>query len=107
MYTTIIPHNCSPRLDRIRKASGLFYDELQGLLLFCLTDDYPRELILERTGTRYYLNGVRAAHQLYKNLRGVNRTRIFTKEERGHVAEWSNELKRMVVTPDVYTPREQ
>lgn len=105
MFTTSVPHN-SAASAKIGKTYGLSEDEKHAVLLFCLTDDYPRELILERTGTRYYLKGVRAAHQLYKNLRGIHRTTLFSKDERGHVAEWSNELRRYTNTPDIYTPRE-
>lgn len=54
---------------KIRK-TGLFKAEEEVLLLFCLSDDYPREVTLPRTGTRYVLRGESEAHLLWRRLKG-------------------------------------
>ena len=49
--------------------SGFTPQEERELVLFCLTDDYPRQHVVERTGTTYYLRGPHAARRLLKGLR--------------------------------------
>ena len=56
---------------KIRK-SGFYKDEEEELLRFCLSDDYPRSITIERTGTTYKLSHPSAARMLWRKIRGIN-----------------------------------
>lgn len=58
------------REPKIRK-SGFYQDEEIELLHFCLSDDYPRSITVERTGTRYTVGHPAAARHLWRRLRGI------------------------------------
>lgn len=53
--------------EKLRR-TGLTADEERQLRIFALSDGYPRTHIVERTGTRYVINGQRAADALLKAL---------------------------------------
>lgn len=53
--------------ETLRK-SGLTPEEERQLVGFCLSDDYPREHTVERTGTRYKLTTPMSARLLLKAL---------------------------------------
>lgn len=58
------------RALKIRK-SGFFKDEEDDLLRFCLNDDYPRSITIERTGTTYTVGHPKAARFLWRNIKGL------------------------------------
>jgi hypothetical protein len=56
--------------------SGLTPEEERQLIMFCLSDDYPRTHTVERTGTKFTLACVEGAQGLLKRLRfGTKSTR--------------------------------
>lgn len=58
------------------RRSGFTPEEERELILFCLSDDYPRTHMVKRTGTRYSLENGHGARTLLKNLRyGTKSTR--------------------------------
>lgn len=65
---------------KIRK-SGFYKDEEDEVLRFCLSDDYPRSLTIERTGTTFTLKMPSAARYLWRRIRGIARP---THEEQYH-----------------------
>lgn len=61
--------------ERLRH-SGFTPEEERELIMFCLSDDYPRSHTIERTGTSYRLESERGAAGLLKRLRfGTKDTR--------------------------------
>ncbi len=65
--------------------SGFTPEEERGLVGFCLSDDYPREYVVERTGTRYRLLSEQGARRLLTALRYGNkelRTAVTTNQMR-------------------------
>jgi hypothetical protein len=61
--------------EQLRK-SGFTPEEERELIMFCLSDNYPRAHTINRTGTRYRLKNVDGARTLLKALRfGTKDTR--------------------------------
>lgn len=60
-------------IERLRN-SGLTPEEERGVVMFCLSDNYPRSHIVERTGTKYQLENPEGARTLLKALRYGNAT---------------------------------
>lgn len=61
-------------MNKIRR-SGFYKDEEDELLRFCLSDDYPRSITIERTGTNYKVDHPRGARYLWRRLRGISARR--------------------------------
>jgi hypothetical protein len=58
------------------RRSGFTPEEERELILFCLSDNYPRTHTVKRTGTRYSLENGNGARTLLKNLHyGTKTTR--------------------------------
>ena len=55
-------------IEALRR-SGFTPAEERELIGFCLSDNYPREHVVERTGTRYHLVSEHGARRLLSNLR--------------------------------------
>lgn len=66
--------------SEVVRSSGFTPAEERELLVFCLADDYPREITVERTGTRYKLNSAMGAALLYRAIRKQGATAIFGRE---------------------------
>lgn len=62
--------------DRLR-STGLYPQEEAMLKIFCLADNYPRQLKIERTGTVYTLHSETGAALLYRKLKARHATEIF------------------------------
>jgi len=57
---------------KVKERTGLTKTEEEALLLFCLSDDYPREHVVERTGTKFILRGEREARLLWRRIKRQN-----------------------------------
>lgn len=53
--------------EQLRK-SGLTPEEERGVIAFCLSDNYPRSYVVERTGTAYTLPNRESAALLLRAL---------------------------------------
>jgi hypothetical protein len=60
--------------------TGFTKEEINELVLFCLSDEYPRSVTVPRTGTTFKLNNEIGAALLYKKLKGRTATAIFGTE---------------------------
>lgn len=89
------------KAQKIRK-SGFYKDEEIELLRFCLSDDYPRSITMERTGTHYTVGHPQAARHLWRRLRGIrrrenNETHYFNREQDRLVIEADERLKKEAI----------
>lgn len=73
-------------IESLRR-SGFTPAEERELIGFCLSDNYPRSHIVERTGTRFYLKNEAGAQTLLSNLR------YGTKELRKAVTSFRDQLR--------------
>lgn len=74
--------------DKLRH-SGLHQCEEKALKIFALSDGYPRQCLVERTGTMYTINGPYGAQRLLKALH------FASKGIRGHVTQPAENPQRM------------
>ena len=66
--------------------SGFTAAEEREVIGFCLSDNYPRSITVERTGTSYTLNSAEGAHRLLRALKfGTEANRKHMTVEAQHV----------------------
>lgn len=64
------------RKSKIAESLGITIEERDELILFCLSDEYPRSHTIERLGTRYTLTTAHGAALMLKRLRFGNKKSI-------------------------------
>lgn len=62
------------RVSKIADSLGLTPEERDELILFCLSDEYPRRYIIKRTATTYTLSTPQGAALLLNKLRFGNKS---------------------------------
>jgi hypothetical protein len=64
-------------VEEMNPKTGLTQKEEWELKCFCIGDDYPRTLRLDRTGTTYILRGPVEANILLMRLKGKSYSRAY------------------------------